>query len=141
MFDQEGCPLRRPKLSDTKGLLLGILFSWITCLLLVAVISQLALNGKAGEKGVEIGINISVLVTALTGSCVFTILSDKKSLLCCLLLPLVLFVLLLIVAFVLDGTLRNVAIRLTTLLLGGVITYAVSIKKGRKVKTQKRRYR
>lgn len=129
------------KPSNVNGFLIGVLISLITCPLLVAVISSFVLEGRIGEQGTEIGINISVLLAAGLGSWVFARLSGMKPMVYCLLLPTALFLVMLIAALTMGGQLNNVVFRILALIVGGAGTYAISINRGRKGKIQKRRYR
>ena len=125
---------------NISGALIGAGCSIVICLAGVAILTQMVLTGKAGEKGVNILVPILLGLAAPLGGQVAH-LTSKNSQLVVLVASGIFLVVIVIASLVLDGAYISVLPNIGAVSVGSIISCTLCLKKTSKTIRKKKHYR
>ena len=132
--------MQKLKLSTLGILHLGLIIASIVCLCLIAGLSRFILAERVGELGVEVGINLIILISVILGGLpVVRMMSSKIS--ACILFTLSILMIVVILGLLMDGEFENIPFRVASIMSAGAVLCTFFLNVGKKRKRTKHAYR
>ncbi len=127
--------------SKVLGAVVGAGLSWTVCAIGVLILSQLVITQKLGEGGSDTAIAAILVISTLAGVLTASGMVGKNRVVVGLASSGIWLLSVVIVSMLMEGSIQNAALSLTSIAIGGLIGCALCLKKSGKTKGLKRRNR
>ena len=125
--------------SAVRGLIVGYMIAVMIVAAGILVITQLAIKDRIGKTGIDVSVAVIVAMSTIIGGLISK--QNKVKTIYVMAVAILLIITMLIGGMLVDGPFMNLILRITVVLLSGIVSYIVCIKNKSNTQHRKNHYR